>query len=141
VLTHLLNNISSNPICLLAPSLMCLAGLGALRQLLLLFLLSPLVAGSHFAFLELLLRPCGGLLAASFSQFKASSLAMLCTPKAVCHCLPLGGEADLLGLGGFFLSCLRGTCSALASAGSGRFCGEALPVSTSGESAQHLTCS
>lgn len=132
VLTHTLTLRRSVQIPFACSVLMCLAGLGALLQLLLLFPLSPPEAVGHLASLELLLKPCSGLLAASFSLFKSSSLTM-CTPKAtVCHCLPFWGENQFLGLGYCFLSCLRGACPALATAVSGRFCGEAPLVSTSG---------
>lgn len=59
--------------------------------------LSPPEAGGHLASSKLLLKPCGSLLAASFSQFKASSLTMCTTKATVCHCLPLGGKPSFWG--------------------------------------------
>lgn len=75
-------------------------------QLHLLFpLFPPEEASSHFVNSELLLQPCGGLLTAGFSQFKASSLTT-CAPFSP-H-LPSGGGSPVWGLGGCSLSHLRG---------------------------------
>lgn len=74
VLTHGFTPVTSLQIPVVCLPFLCLAGLGALLQLLFLFPFSPPGAGGHLPMMELLLKPSSGLLSASYSQFPSPNV-------------------------------------------------------------------